>query len=172
MKQDEKTSKGRQAFYKTPEELQAAVDRYFQSIAGVPVYDKKGVPVLKRNGEQRRAGEIPPTLTGLAVFCGYKDRRTFTRQKHRSADFADVVLKARTRIEEYYERALFDGDACAGAMFMLSMGFGWRKKKAGEQEPAETPTVRIINRAQKAENPKLAISENAAVHDLHIDLLN
>lgn len=172
MKQEEKTNKGRQAFYKTPEELQAAVDRYFQSIAGVPVYDKKGVPVLKRNGEQRRAGEIPPTLTGLAMFCGYKDRRTFTRQKNRSAAFADVVLEARSRIEEYYERALFDADSFDGAAFMLSMGFGWRKKKAGEQEPAETPTVRIINRAQKAENPKPAVSENAAAHDLRIDLLN
>lgn len=91
--------KGRRPLYETPEQLQAAVDRYFQSIAGVPVYDKKGVPVLKRNGEQLRAGEVPPTLTGLALFCGYKDRRTFTRQKNRSAAFNDVVLVARLRIE-------------------------------------------------------------------------
>ena len=168
----QKTTKGRQAFYKTPEELQAAVDRYFHSIAGVPVYDTRGLPVMKRNGEQRRAGMTPPTLTGLARYCGYKDRRTFSRQAKRSADFADVVLLARLRIEDFWERALYDNDTYNGAVYMLSAGFGWGRKKAGEQEPAEMPQVRIINRAPKAENQKPAVSENAAAHDLRIDLLN
>lgn len=172
MKQNTNEKKGRRPLYETPEQLQAAVDEYFRKCEGVPVYDKNGVPVTKRNGRQRRAGEIPPTLTGLALFCGYKDRRTFTRQKNRSAAFNDVVLVARLRIEDYYEQALMDSDTFDGAAFMLSMAFGWRKRKAEEQETADVPKVRIINRAKKAENPKPAGSENAAAHDLRIDLLN
>lgn len=172
MKQKTKKTTGRRPLYETPEQLQAAVDEYFRKCEGVPAYDKNGRPIIKQNGQQRRVGHIPPTLTGLALFCGYKNRETFTRQKDRSAAFNDVVLVARLRIENYYEQALADGDTFDGAAFMLSVAFGWRKRNAEEWGAAEGGRVRIVDRAEKDRKQKPAVSENTPAHDLRMDLLN
>jgi hypothetical protein len=170
MKQNTNEKKGRRPLYETPEQLQAAVDEYFRKCEGVPVDDKNGVPVTKRNGRQLRAEEVPPTLTGLALCCGYKNRETFTRQKNRSAAFNDVVLVARLRIADYYERALMDSDTFDGAAFMLSMAFGWRKRKAEEQEP---PKVVILNRtADQKKAAQESQDGSTMAHDLRIDLMN
>ena len=162
--------RGRNAFYKTPEELQAAVDEYFESIKGVPVFDKDGLPVTKRNGEQLQAGETPPTLSGLAYFCGYKDRRTFSRQAKRGAGFRDVVDVARLRCEEYYERALYNRDTYNGATFMLSMCFGWKKPRPGEQEPGG---VRVVTKTpRKKSNTATPGGDPAIMQSTNVELLH
>lgn len=158
-------AKGRRPLYETPDELQAAVDKYFESCKGVPVYDKHGHPVVTRSGRQCYTGETPPTVSGLALFLGYKDRRTFTRQKYRNQDFCDVVETARSRIEEFYEAALYDAETFRGALFMLRMGFGWGRDQRGEvTRPAP---VRIVNRA-----PKKGNADPSKMQGTHIDLLN
>lgn len=139
--------RGRQWKYGTPEELQAAVDRYFKQCEGTLVFDKNGVPVTKKNGVQLRAGGTPPTITGLALFLGYRNRRTFTRQKNRSQAFLDVVEIAKTRIEDYWEQALFDPKSYFGARYMLCSAFGWGRKESADSTP---PTAaRIVEQTSK-----------------------
>ena len=70
-----KRNRGRPPKYKTPDALRAAVDRYFESCAGVPGTDADGLPVM--------IGEIPPTICGLSLALGFKDRRMFTEQRKR-----------------------------------------------------------------------------------------
>ena len=160
-------NRGRRPLYETPEQLQAAVDEYFKSCEGAPAYDKKGLPIMKRNGQQRIVGETPPTITGLALSCGFKDRRNFNRQKERSAAFADVVSLARLRIENYWEEALYDEETYRGARYMLRAAFGWGKQDCGTATPA--PTVRIVNRAPNDSNTG---SDPSVMSTTRGDLLN
>lgn len=173
MSKTKTTNKGRRPLYETPEELQAAVDEYFKSCEGVPAYDKRGVPLIKRNGKQKYVGATPPTLSGLALFCGYKDRRIFTRQKERSAAFSDVVLRARLRIETYWEEALFDEETYSGARYMLVAAFGWGRQDCGA--PTQSPQVRIINRPPKdgsTGSTQASGGDPSIMSTTHIDLLN
>ena len=140
----EKGKRGRPPLYKTPEELQAAVDRYFESCKGVPAFDKDGMPITNRSGLQRYTGGKPPTLSGLALFLGYKNRQTFTRQKNRNEEFRDIVLTAHLRCEEFWERALMDESSYDGASFILLTAFGWSKKKI--EDVTQPGIVHIVNR--------------------------
>lgn len=157
--------KGRPPFYKTPEVLQAAVDRYFKSCEGTPVFDKNGLPVITRKGKQKIINETPPTLSGLSLFLGFKDRQQFTRQRLRGADFAQVVTIARLRVEAYTEARLFDADTYQGAAFMLRTCFGWGK----DTEPTGPAGVQII---VKESDGSPATAEPSAHIGTNIELLN
>ena len=159
-------AKGRPPLYETPEQLQTAVDKYFESCKGVPVYDKHGRPVVKRNGIQIRKGETPPTISGLSYYLGFRDRKQFTRQKSRGVGFQDVVLKARLRCEMFWEEALYDRITYKGATFMLSMCFGWRRNENESGTPAVA--VHIVNRPIKDEET----IESAIAWGMNIEMLN
>ena len=135
---------GRIPLYATPQDLQTAIDAYFDSCKGKPLFDRDGLPIADRNGIQRTDGH-PPTITGLALSLGFSSRHGLTRQKKRGQEFCDAVLTARTRIERFYEEALFSRRSYRGAAFMLSMCFGWRK----QNDDTGLPAVRIINRREK-----------------------
>lgn len=164
-----KKKPGRRPLYETPEQLQEAVDRYFESIKGKPLFDKKGQPVTDRHGVQKTDGK-PPTITGLSRFLGFQDRQTFTRQGNRSSAFNDVVSEARLRIEDFWECALYDGDTYQGAVFMLTMCFGWREGTMEDPLPSGCPLVQIINAPPK--KPEDGTGEMMAVHTLNINLMN
>ena len=142
-----KRNKGRPPLYKTPDALRAAVDRYFESCTGVPVYTPDGLPVLTRTGVQVMAGETPPTVAGLAYALGFHDRHTFTEQRKRGPAFLEVVQYARLRVEEYAERRLYDPVSFRGAAFVLQSCFGWERVK----DPDTPPEVRLI--VQPAADP-------------------
>ncbi len=166
---DKPKKRGRPALYETPEQLQAAVDQYFEGCEGELLYDKKGNPLTDRQGNQRRGGK-PPTVSGLSMALGFKDRQTFSRQRRRSLAFNDVVLEARSRIEEFWERALFNGDTYLGAVFMLVLCFGWNRSDTTDPQQIGGPIVRVINRPQ--EKPTDTSGEQMAVHSLNIKLMD
>ena len=121
-----KKPNGRPALFRTPEEMQAKIDEYFASqigpkaiiVDGKPLYDKHGQPVLE---------EIPPTVSGLALFLGFSDRTSFYEYKTR-AFFSDTVKRAITRIENYAERGVMTRDKPTGAIFWLK-NHGWRAEE-------------------------------------------
>ena len=161
---------GRPPFYKTPEELQAAVDRYFESCKGTPVFGADGLPVTTRTGAQKMAGEIPPTISGLSLALGFKDRHTFTEQGKRSAAFLEVVNIARLRVEAHNEARLFDPASYRGAAFILQACFGWGKEK----EP-ETPPAVAVNVIEAPPADTAAAADDPAMlpaHGISIELLN
>lgn len=88
--------------YKTPEELQAAIDAYF-------------------------VNETRPTMSGLSRFLGFKKRDTLYAYKSRDG-FGDVVTDARLRIEQYYEENLMDKTRVIGSIFALKQ-LGWRDRQ-------------------------------------------
>lgn len=113
---------GRPAMFRTPEEMQAKIDEYFATQIGLfpvlsngqPVYDKHGKPLLD---------EVPPTVSGLALFLGFADRISLYDYKNRPV-FSDTVKRAISRIEEYAERGVMTRDKPTGAIFWLK-NHGW-----------------------------------------------
>ncbi len=92
---------GRPAKYKSPEELQSAIDLYFDE------NDK-------------------PTISGLAYHLGFESRQSFY-DAEKKPEFTYTIKKARLKIESIYETALHS-NACTGAIFALK-NFGWSDKQ-------------------------------------------
>ena len=99
---------GQPAYYKTPEEFEAACDSYFAKCA---------------------ADETPLTITGLVLYLGFCERKSLYDYEAKP-EFLHVVKKARMRVENGYELRL-SGNSPTGSIFALK-NMGWKDKT--EQE--------------------------------------
>lgn len=109
--------------------MQEAVDAYFADCEGHPLTDECGEIVKNKNGSPVIVGAHPPTVTGLALWLGFKTRQSLLNYQHRSDKFNEILTVAKSRCEEYAERRLYDRDGVNGAKFSLANNFkGWREK--------------------------------------------
>lgn len=92
---------GQPPYYKSPEELQTAIDAYFDD------------------------PECPNTITGLAYFLGFADRQSLNDYQERP-EYSFIVKRARSRVEMAYEAKL-SGQSVTGAIFALK-NMGWADK--------------------------------------------
>lgn len=92
---------GRPPKYNTPQEMQEAIDLYFQD------------------------NEIP-TVTGLALALGFDTRHALLYYEHEKPEFVTTIKKAKTRVEDAIEHRLLSGQAAAGCIFNLKNNFGWK----------------------------------------------
>lgn len=123
--------------------MQEAIDAYFNHCEGRPLTDESGEPVLNKNGSPVIVGAHPPTVTGLALWLGFRTRQSLLNYQHRSDKFNDILTVAKSRCEEYAERRLFDRDGVNGAKFSLANNFkGWSEKPENNSNSKE---VRIID---------------------------
>ena len=112
--------------YKTVDELQAAIDQYFEDCRGRPLLDECGDPRLDKHGNPIIVGAHPPTVTGLAYALGFSSRQSLLNYQGRK-QFVDAVTRAKLYIESYTEERLFDRDGVNGAKFSLANNFKvWR----------------------------------------------
>ena len=116
---EEPNKVGRPLKYKTVEELQKAIDEYFEwcDNRAKKVYDeKKGV-------EYMITDPAPYTMSGLA------NRLNLSRQGLLDYDnrdeFLDAIKKARNKVHEDVETRLME-KAPTGAIFNLKNNFGWK----------------------------------------------
>ena len=137
----EKRGRGRPPKYSNAAELQAAVDAYFESCRGHYRRDDAGAYVLDRSGRPILDGAAPLTISGLQMALGFKSRQSLLDYRGRK-QYADIIQRARLRIEAYTEERLFDRDGYAGAAWLLSVAFGWGRDAAAEEKPL--PVVRIV----------------------------
>ncbi len=93
---------GRPRKYQSVEQLQAAIDSYFESTEKV-------------------------TVTGLALHLGLNSRQSLINNEGYSEEFLDAIKRAKLRVEMYYEEHLVESNA-AGSIFALK-NFGWRDKQ-------------------------------------------
>lgn len=107
---------GRPPFYETPEDIQEAINSYFQE--GVTIRK-----VIVGSGANKQLVELPvPTITGLCYYLGFESRQSFYTQEKRDGFFY-TINRARLFIEKEYEEQLNAGNT-VGAIFALK-NMGW-----------------------------------------------
>lgn len=135
---------GRRALYTDPELMQKRIDTYFVMCAGELATDESGALKLDKDGRPFYVNTKPPTVTGLALYLGFSDRRVFMTYKNRPG-FEKIVMEARLRVEAYCEQALFNRYSYEGARFALSSRFGWDCQAVEQSAEPKEVNVRIIN---------------------------
>lgn len=124
--------------------MQEAIDAYFADCEGRPLTDESSEPILNKNGSPVIVGAHPPTVTGLALWLGFKTRQSLLNYQHRSDKFNDILTVAKSRCEEYAERRLFDRDGVNGAKFSLANNFkGWSEKPENVSERSENELPKL-----------------------------
>ena len=66
---------GRPPKYATAEQMQAAIDRYFEDCKGEPIIGDDGFPICDKWGKPFIIHQRPPTVTGLALALGFTSRQ-------------------------------------------------------------------------------------------------
>lgn len=131
--------------YKTPEEMQVVIDRYFEDCRGHPATDDEGTVMTDKYGMPIILDAHPPTVTGLALALGFTSRQALLNYQAKKA-FVDTVTRAKSKCEEYAESRLYDRDGSNGAKFSLTNNFkGWSDKPDATDGGEE---VRIVDDVQ------------------------
>lgn len=110
---------GRPLKFKTPEELQTAIDEYFAWC------DARTIKKVDDNGKEYLVSyPAPYTMHGLARALQV-DRQTILNYADKDEYFG-AIKAARQRVAEDVETRLMDGKAQTGAIFNLKNNFGWK----------------------------------------------
>lgn len=117
---------GRPPFFKTPEELEAKIDDYFNNC---PETDKRGVVLRNKEGDTYIDYINCFTVCGLALHLGFTSRNAMYNYEEKE-EFIGIIKKARTLIEKGYEQNLHGGQ-CTGSIFALK-NMGWNDKVINE----------------------------------------
>ena len=111
---------GRPAKYQTAEELQEAIDAYFETLEE----------------------DEPPTLSGLAYALGFTSRQSLYDYEERDG-FSYPIKRAVLGIERLYERQLINGKGnTAGVIFWLK-NRGWRDTQTHEDITTKPRKVEV-----------------------------
>jgi len=99
---------GRPPKFEKPEDMQKAIDVYFEKI--------------EKTGE-------PPTVMGLVEACDFLDRQSFFNYIDNKPEFTNTIKKAKNKVHIYLEKQLLSGKNVAGIIFNLKNNFGWVDKQ-------------------------------------------
>lgn len=117
---------GRPPKYKTAEEIQLKIDKYFQSCWRKKL-DMYGNAIKdKDTGEYVLEQFKPYTITGMAVYLGIT-RDTLIEYENKE-ELTDTIKGAKERCHAYAEESLFIGKNPTGAIFNLKNNYGWKDK--------------------------------------------
>ena len=125
---------GRPPKYKSKKEIERLIEDYFEECKGEPFLDERGKPLTDKGRIIWRVYPKPPTVTGLALALGFTTRQALLNYQGKN-EFVDTITRAKTVIEEYAERRLFDREGVQGAKFSLINNFkGWSENPKGDEE--------------------------------------
>ena len=102
--------RGQPPKYRSAELFQKKIDEYFASITDA-------------DGEYKK----PPTVSGMAIFLGFADRRSMYHYRDKD-DFYAPVKRAIGMVEAFHEEKTAGGSRCAGNIFALK-NFGWTDRQ-------------------------------------------
>ena len=132
--------------FEDAKKLQEMVDAYFKECEGhvmvdettnFPIFNSKtGLPVI--------VDVRPPTMSGLALYLGFSSRESLLNYAGRR-DYVNIIVKAKSRVEKYFEERLFDKEGANGAKFALQNNFkGWQESAKVAAQEAANNAVRIV----------------------------
>lgn len=128
---------GKPLTFKTPEELQVAIEDYFQKC------DSEGRPL---------------SVTGLVEHIGLGSRKVLIDYENRP-DYRHTVKRAKLIIEDYYEQQLLKSENPIGVIFNLKNNFGWQDKFSVQHKRNRTGSGKSTL-AEAIEAGKRNIDEN------------
>lgn len=144
--------------YQTPEEMQKAVNEYFNSCyAEKWVKNKDGTwtQVLDHNGNPVMEMIHHPTITGLSLALGFHSRHPLLDYGQRD-EFAGVVARAKLRVENGYEQGTVDGNINPPAGIFGLKQFDWRDQQTIQMSNApEVLSVDEVKKRLKAANGEI-----------------
>ena len=129
------TKRGKPRKFKSPEEMQKAIDEYFDEIT-----------ITKTNNEGKEYQKYvrPPTVTGLAYALGTTRKTLLDYQNKYEEEYRNTITRAKTKIEMYSEEQLYRGQGKTnGIQFNLKNNFGWKDKQ--EVEHSGDMGVQIVD---------------------------
>lgn len=113
---------GRPLKFKTVEELQTAIDNYFDYCDN----RSRSVYVERLGDNISVSAPAPYTMSGLARALNLS-RQALSEYSHRE-QFGDTIKAARDKVQEDIETRLMETSNQSGAIFNLKNNFGWRDK--------------------------------------------
>ena len=157
---------GRKLKFPTPEEMQAAIDAYFEDCKGHPLTGPDGQIILNKYGDPIFLDVKPLTVTGLALALGFTTRQSLLDYQGRGA-YKEIIEAAKLKIENYAEMRLYDKDGWNGARFNLQNNFRhWDADKAA-QEGNKAPAINII-----CDIPRMEVQEDGDGSGVGLDPLS
>lgn len=141
---------GKPPMYKTVDEIEEKIEKYFKDCKGYPLTDSKGKQMFNKFGSPVFIDVHPPTVTGLALALGFTSRQALLNYQAKP-EFVDTITRAKARVEQYAEERLFDRDGSNGAQFSLRNNFkGWdTDKKNDDSGDGKITIVNNIPRPEK-----------------------
>ena len=129
-----KNKGGRPPKYKSKKEIEGLIEQYFEDCKGKPYLDEKGRPLRDKGRIIWKEYPHPPTVTGLALALGFTTRKSLLEYQGKP-EFVNTITRAKTVIEEYAERRLFDREGVQGAKFSLINNFkGWSENPKNDED--------------------------------------
>jgi hypothetical protein len=133
---------GRPPMFQSAEELQGAIDEYFNT--GL---HQKTIIVGKGTNKQSVVIGIP-TITGLCHYIGFESRQSFY-DLEKTEEFTYTVKRARLFIEMEYEEQLQVGNTIGAIFALKNMGWFDRKELTGAEGKDLMP-ARILTKEEAA----------------------
>lgn len=125
---------GKPPMYKTVDEIEEKIEKYFEDCKGYPLTDSKGKQIFNKFGSPVFVDVHPPTITGLALALGFASRQALLNYQAKP-EFNDTITRAKARVEQYAEERLFDRDGSNGAQFSLRNNFkGWKEDEQDNKD--------------------------------------
>ena len=122
---------GRPPKYKTVEEIEIMIDKYFEDCKGTILLDCNKNPVLDKFDKPIMYNTEPLTITGLALALGFLSREALLNYQDKD-EFVITITRAKSFCQKYAEKRLFDKEGSAGAKFSLQNNWNWREKSEVE----------------------------------------
>jgi hypothetical protein len=111
--------------YGSPTLFRDAVEAYFASKGKKPLLDLGGHAIMDAKGAPVIVDD-PPTVAGLAYHLGFRSRQFMYDYGHkRGPEYAEVVDRAKLRMEASHEGALSYRDKCTGDIAWLNNHAGY-----------------------------------------------
>lgn len=135
---------GRPPLYKTPEELEAACNDYFDQTD-------------------------TPNITSLCLYLGFCSYQGFTDQEKRSPEFSVIMKKAKLRVRSYlHERLMAEDNKTLGNLaFDLKCNHGWVDRQT--LDVRSESKIRLIRDSLTPEQESRILAERQAQLEEKID---
>src|SRR5690606_33495659 len=140
---EQKGPGGRPLIFETPEELQAAIDSYFETC------DRETIAVFHKQLDRKTGSPVtmdvskPYTVEGLAIHLGVH-RETILNYRDRP-EFFDIIMRAREKItQSKIERALIGAYDPRFTVFDLINNSGYKNEKSVDHTSGGEPSKQII----------------------------